>query len=796
MKISLAIGVSALVGAAAQSCDTCTAFDPTMEWCYDAGGYCLKIGAGCTKTRATCSTAIDCDCQDCTNAFKCGATWALSTVSAYSYTRNAGCKTGKSTAAIQTTTQIKRMDNNRASCLFQKNANNAVGNWVKWTCSDDVGGTATSEQCNDDQCLDCPNQPGVNSVTLVPVAGVCLANVDPNAGSFDYMLTPPAGTGLARQQFEDAMPTCMRDVTVTPVPTPPPAPTPTPATTCSACYTDDSMQWCWDDNKCVMPGATGCTGGSAVATCSNPVDCACSDCDNSFACGGPEPPPPTPDTCEECQTVLRDMEWCWDSPRCLQVGSGCTKTRATCINSVDCDCSDCANSFKCGAPWTRGFSDGPCATYSYTAGSGCTTGKSQDPVLTTNVAKRMDDNRGSCVQQRGPAGTSVWTRWMCSAFSGGSVTATQCTDDECQLCEGHAVIYDVKEVLAKDEGVCLETQGGTTAILFAPPTGSNMNYEDAIAPCLRNLAIPTPAPPPPPPTPSPARTCNECVALDNMEWCWDAADGFAADVLGAGDTGYCLKPGDGCTESRATCSMAIDCKCSDCANSGACGGPGGTWVGSAEIYEYKPTSLCDPKERTPTTPVGHVTKIARMGNPLEMCVVEEDIQVSGQLSLAQNVKYTCTYSGEGVGVPTVTAVACGSSTDCSACKGKVSHFSVAYNENGACLNGAGLLGAKESVQFELPTSTDSGFFAAALAPCMLSPKLPTPAGGGGKDSVGIGVGLGLGLPAAAAAGFFYHKRRTQQMAIGAGGTSLLTTSQLATSQAAGKAELGEMYSQL
>ena len=52
MKISLAIGVSALVGAAAQSCDTCTKDDTTMEWCYDAGGYCLAIGAGCTKTRA------------------------------------------------------------------------------------------------------------------------------------------------------------------------------------------------------------------------------------------------------------------------------------------------------------------------------------------------------------------------------------------------------------------------------------------------------------------------------------------------------------------------------------------------------------------------------------------------------------------------------------------------------------------------------------------------------------------------------------------------------------------------
>ena len=235
--------------------------------------------------------------------------------------------------------------------------------------------------------------------------------------------------------------------------------------------------------------------------------------------------------------------------------------------------------------------------------------------------------------------------------------------------------------------------------------------------------------------------------------------------------------------------MPVDCDCSDCDNSGFCGGPGGTWIGAAEIYEYKPTSKCSPKDRTQSTPVGHVTKITRLGNPREMCAVEEDIKVDGQLSIAQNVKYTCDEKDDGSIM--VTKTSCGASDNCGNCQGDVTAFSVDYNERGACLHGAGLLGAKESVQFELPMTTESGYFAAALAPCLLSPKLPpAPTPSGGKDSVGIGVGLGLGLPAVAAAGFFYHKRRTQ-LAASAGNDELL-----ATSQAAGKAELGEMYSQL
>ena len=233
------------------------------------------------------------------------------------------------------------------------------------------------------------------------------------------------------------------------------------------------------------------------------------------------------------------------------VGSGCTESRATCINPTDCDCSDCANSFKCGAPWKTADSN-YLYTYEYKTGSGCTEGKSTAATERTNVVKRMDNNRGSCVQNLVPGEGAYWTRYMCSAESGGTVTATRCSDDECQVCTGDDVVYDVVKVLANSQGVCIENKATDKAFMMTPPH-NDMNFEDAIAPCLRNEAIPTPAPVPVAPTPSPARTCKECVALDNMEWCWDPPTGFGKDVLGErDDVGYCLKPGDGCHQSRAT----------------------------------------------------------------------------------------------------------------------------------------------------------------------------------------------------------------------------------------------------
>ena len=44
------------------------------------------------------------------------------------------------------------------------------------------------------------------------------------------------------------------------------------------------------------------------------------------------------------------MEWCWDNPRCLKPGTGCTQSRATCKDAIDCDCDDCNNSEQCGGP--------------------------------------------------------------------------------------------------------------------------------------------------------------------------------------------------------------------------------------------------------------------------------------------------------------------------------------------------------------------------------------------------------------------------------------------------------------
>lgn len=248
-------------------------------------------------------------------------------------------------------------------------------------------------------------------------------------------------------------------------------------------------------------------------------------------------------TCEQCITDP-SMQWCYDSPRCLQIGTGCTKSRATCTSKIDCDCSDCSNSFLCGQSWT-----GSTTAKKYTGQSACTSGESPTPVQTTTEIKRLDDNRASCLLQTNTGSdTAYWAKWTCSDYEGGTLVSQRCNDDECRDCDGFPSTYDVKVI--PGQGACL--MGDAMDYMLTPPSSGKANFEDAMPVCLRDITAPTPAPTSPAPTPTPALTCSECVAQDNMQWCWDSS--FAAAV-GAKGAGKCARPGDGtpgCTVGRST----------------------------------------------------------------------------------------------------------------------------------------------------------------------------------------------------------------------------------------------------
>jgi hypothetical protein len=246
--------------------------------------------------------------------------------------------------------------------------------------------------------------------------------------------------------------------------------------------------------------------------------------------------------------------------------------------------------------------------------------------------------------------------------------------------------------------------------------------------------------------------------------------------------------------------MPIDCQCSDCDNSAACGGPdtpGAVWTGVSEAYEYTKNSGCKPEDRSPQTPVAHVERIQRVGSNAQ-CNWEDDLTEQG-LGF-RRILYRCDDPQPGM----VTQYICSDdSDDCSSCFGADKSFSITMTKTGACLKGGGF-GAAASFMFEPPTSSSAqtGTFTLAMAPCFVSGHTPilTPAPTPNgvvpqKDTVGLGVGLGLGIPACAAAMFFFQKRRKQQQQAGAGTTNQeLLAGGGVTADANGG--LGEMYSQL
>jgi len=275
-----------------------------------------------------------------------------------------------------------------------------------------------------------------------------------------------------------------------------------------------------------------------------------------------------------------------------------------------------------------------------------------------------------------------------------------------------------------------------------------------------------------------------------MEWCWDSP--------------RCLVPGTGCTESRATCSNPADCHCSDCNDSGACGGPGpkGLWTGEAEIYEYNPMKDCALDQRSPSTPVGHVIQIQRTAwDTQSMCTIESDItsptpapSLGLDATSFANIKYTC----DGNSVIKTVCNGPGDTQMCSRCTGKQTRFAVQYNERGACLKGGGF-GAGNGFQFEQPTKITEGMYNQVMIPCMVAPfapfpPAPTPAGELKKDSVGLGVGLGLGIPAIAGGLWYTQKRRKAQQGSLPQNTELLAGQGGIAQEGGGS--LGEMYSSL
>jgi hypothetical protein len=232
------------------------------------------------------------------------------------------------------------------------------------------------------------------------------------------------------------------------------------------------------------------------------------------------------------------------------------------------------------------------------------------------------------------------------------------------------------------------------------------------------------------------------VAQVNKEWCWDNP--------------RCLTPGEGCTQSRATCSMAIDCDCSDCNDSNKCGGTGPApptpppsppanplrWTGVAEIFAYKSGTDCDPQQRTPATPVGHVISITKMGElgtegANSQCNLEADLTGGGDDAspttttprtaaaaaplwaavraphLYDNFKYTCQPDGS------VTKALCSDSA-CGSC-GAATTYAVTFNTDGACL--AAAAGAASGADGEMapPETTSSGTISRAMIDCLANP---------------------------------------------------------------------------
>jgi len=268
--------------------------------------------------------------------------------------------------------------------------------------------------------------------------------------------------------------------------------------------------------------------------------------------------------------------------------------------------------------------------------------------------------------------------------------------------------------------------------------------------------------PTPPPTPR-AQTCEACVALDNMQWCWKGLNGQGQVEPG------CFRPGDftsGCTESTATCSNPVDCHCSACDDSAKCGGPNPqSWTGTASTFTYTHGSTCAKDQQSPKGQAAWITtSIFRMPtDPLSSCSTTKVTSGMGYLYY----KETCGTTGTMSNNPTVTRTLCHTDSTCTSCDDSSAvTYAVEYTDTGACATATGMSHVSQ-LSYELERSsvtTTGGSISIAHPKCLVPPHsfpTPSPAGGGGGDKAGVGVGLGLGIPAVAGGLWFFQKKKRE-----------------------------------
>ena len=465
-----------------------------------------------------------------------GPTWSGDGFT-YTYTADSDCGAGKSPLPVSDTTSISRMADGLSACATQDLGDSSpTPHYNKWTCSSVApGGTITSEKCTDATCSVCTPNGNTYAVTFQKTGllggglGACL-NPDSFSGSLSYMLVPPSDFS-EDAKYEDAMAPCM--VPPAPVPTPPPAPTPTPATTCAACVAQDNRQWCWKASPapaCFTPGdaTSGCT--EATATCTNPVDCQCSKCDDSAACGGPAPPspappyptpPPTPalGSCPAC--LATGMQWCWSSNSCMALGAGCTYAKAVCDEHNLCECQSCTDA-RCNptgptpppptpppaptpAPSPARQWTGVADLYEYEPNTDCDPQKRtpSTPIgSVVSITRLAWDQNAQCNHEslKPVAGQQLgvifnYVRYACQGGATGTMLVrTICYSADCSTCSGEQTIYSVGY---NDFGACL-TANGKSGFEMDPPRNTDSGFvSHAMAACM----VPPMRPPTPGPTP-------------------------------------------------------------------------------------------------------------------------------------------------------------------------------------------------------------------------------------------------------------------------------------------------------
>lgn len=188
---------------------------------------------------------------------------------------------------VGTLTQISRTGwNPQAQCTREDDVDTGSGVFDFVLYTCQHGSLIKQTHCNHD-CSTCTGVQTIFDSITYNSGGACFSSV---AKSFQFfnVVTDPGVT-----PFNLAMAQCL----VAPMQWPTPPPTPASWATCNTCIAGGSaanLQWCWGEKQ---PDGTfakahcATPGGrdcsKARSTCAMDVDCACSACDDSERCGGP-----------------------------------------------------------------------------------------------------------------------------------------------------------------------------------------------------------------------------------------------------------------------------------------------------------------------------------------------------------------------------------------------------------------------------------------------------------------------------------------------------------------------------